>query len=220
MIIAIDGPAGSGKSTVAKIIARKMDFLYIDTGAMYRALTLKIIDQGIDPKDEQKVITVAKSTEIGLIPNPNGPIRVILDGKDVSLAIREPRVTKHVSDIAKIAGVREILVGLQRKLGEGCDSVLDGRDIGTTVFPNAQKKFFVDASFDVRVDRRYKDLLNLNISGVTREQVASDLANRDTIDSTRAHSPLRKAEDAITIDTTHMSIDEVVAAIISHIKIV
>ncbi|MFA5099360.1 MAG: (d)CMP kinase [Candidatus Omnitrophota bacterium] len=218
MIIAIDGPAGSGKSTVAKLVAKKLGLLYIDTGAMYRALTLKVINQKIDPKDAKKVMGLAKMTAIDLVSSSNGPIQVLLDGIDVSVAIREPRVTKHVSDIAKIKSVREILVNLQRKLGAEKNSILDGRDIGTTVFPDADRKFFIDASFDERVDRRYKDLKNLNIHDVSRDAVAADLKNRDTIDSTREHSPLKKADDAVYIDTSHMSIDEVVNTVISHIK--
>jgi CMP/dCMP kinase len=218
MIIAIDGPAGSGKSTIAKLIAKKMGLLYIDTGAMYRALTLKVINQKIDPKDEKKVCALAKKTAIDLVSSSNGPIQVLLDGIDVSVAIREPRVTKHVSDIARIKAVREMLVSLQKKLGSEKNSILDGRDIGTVVFPNADRKFFIDASFDERVDRRYKDLKNLNIQGVSRDHVAADLKNRDTIDSTREHSPLKKADDAVYIDTSKMSIEEVVKTVLSHIK--
>jgi CMP/dCMP kinase len=218
MIIAIDGPAGSGKSTIAKLVAKKLGFLYIDTGAMYRAITLKVMNLKVDPKDERAVYALAKKTHIDLVSSSNGPIQVLLDGIDVSVAVREPRVTRHVSDIAKIKSVREILVSLQRKLGAEKNSILDGRDIGTTVFPNAEKKFFIDASFDERVERRYKDLINLKIQGVSREHVATDLKNRDTIDSTREHSPLKKADDAIYIDTTTMTIDEVVASVMSHIS--
>ncbi len=217
MIIAIDGPAGSGKSTIAKLVAKKTGFLYIDTGAMYRALTLKTINNRIDPKDERAVCDLAKRTQIDLIPNAHGPIQVLLDNIDVSVAIREPRVTSRVSDIAKLGSVREILVKLQRRLGAERDCILDGRDIGTTVFPDAERKFYIDAAFDVRVERRYKDLINLNIKGVSREQVASDLKNRDTIDSTREHSPLKKAPDAVFIDTSAMTIDEVVNAVMSRI---
>ncbi|HNQ51224.1 MAG TPA: (d)CMP kinase [Candidatus Omnitrophota bacterium] len=218
MIIAIDGPAGSGKSTVAKLVAKRTGFLYIDTGAMYRALTLKVIEAEIDPKDEHAVCELAQRTNIDLIPNDHGPIQVLLDGLDVSVAVREPRVTRHVSDIARIGRVRDILVKLQRKLGAERDCIMDGRDIGTAVFPNADRKFYIDAAFDVRVDRRYKDLINLKIKGVSREQVAADLKNRDTIDSTREHSPLKKADDAVFIDTTGMTIDQVVAAVMSGIR--
>ncbi|HQQ06946.1 MAG TPA: (d)CMP kinase, partial [Candidatus Omnitrophota bacterium] len=171
-----------------------------------------------DPKDEHAVCELAQRTNIDLIPNDHGPIQVLLDGLDVSVAVREPRVTRHVSDIARIGRVRDILVKLQRKLGAERDCIMDGRDIGTAVFPNADRKFYIDAAFDVRVDRRYKDLINLKIKGVSREQVAADLKNRDTIDSTREHSPLKKADDAVFIDTTGMTIDQVVAAVMSGIR--
>ncbi len=218
MIIAIDGPAGGGKSTVAKILAKKLGFLYIDTGAMYRALTRKALDQRIAISDETAMTALAQKTAIELIPNPDGPITVLLDGKDVSLAIREPAVTQHVSDVAKIKGVRQVMLLLQRKLGAEHDCIMDGRDIGTTVFPQAHKKFFIDATFDERVNRRFKDLINLNIKGVSREEVAADLKNRDTIDSTRECAPLRKAEDAAYIDTTALSIDQVVEILLRAIR--
>ncbi|HOW42921.1 MAG TPA: (d)CMP kinase [Candidatus Omnitrophota bacterium] len=218
MIIAVDGPAGGGKSTVAKILAKKLGFLYIDTGAMYRALTRKALDQRVAIGDETAMTALAQKTAIELIPNPDGPITVLLDGKDVSLAIREPAVTQHVSDVAKIKGVRQVMLILQRKLGAEHDCIMDGRDIGTTVFPQAQKKFFIDATFDERVNRRFKDLINLNIKGVSREEVAADLKNRDTIDSTRECAPLRKAEDAVYIDTTTLSIDQVVETMLRTIR--
>jgi len=218
MIIAIDGPAGAGKSTVAKILAKKLGFLYLDTGAMYRALTLKALESKINISDSAKLAELAQKTSIDLIPGKDNSLTVLLDGKDVSLAIREPRITKHVSDVAKIKEVRQVLLGLQRKLGSSRNSILDGRDIGTMVFPGAEKKFFIDAKIDERVNRRYKDLQNLNIQGVSKEQVAGDLNNRDTIDSTREFAPLKKADDAIYIDTTNLSIDEVVQAMLNHIQ--
>jgi len=218
MIIAIDGPAGAGKSTVAKILAKKLGFLYLDTGAMYRALTLKALESKINISDSAKLAELAQKTSIDLIPGKDNSLTVLLDGKDVSLAIREPRITKHVSDVAKIKEVRQVLLGLQRKLGSSRNSILDGRDIGTMVFPGAEKKFFIDAKIDERVNRRYKDLQDLNIQGVSKEQVAGDLNNRDTIDSTREFAPLKKADDAIYIDTTNLSIDEVVQAMLNHIQ--
>jgi len=210
MIIAIDGPAGAGKSTVSKMLAKKLGFLYIDTGAMYRALTLKAIENKIDIKDTDVVVKMAHNTVIDLINNPDGSLKVLLDGRDVSKEIRQPFITKTVSDIAKIKGVRVVMCDLQRKLGKQKDSVLDGRDIGTVVFPDADKKFFVDADFKTRVDRRYKELIALG-EKVTPLDIEKDLHNRDTIDSTREFAPLKKADDAIHVNTTDMSIDQVVA---------
>ncbi len=213
MIIAIDGPAGAGKSTVAKILARKLGFLYIDTGAMYRALTLKAIECKISASDTIAVIDLATHTRIDLINTQGGSLKVFLDGRDVSAGVREPRITKLVSDIAKIKGVREVMLELQRKLGREQDSVLDGRDIGTIVFPDADKKFYLDAKSGERVKRRYEELIALG-SEVSLEDVGSDLSNRDKIDSTRECAPLKKAEDAIYIDTTNMSIEEAVGALL------
>jgi cytidylate kinase len=215
MIIAVDGPAGAGKSTVAKLLAKKLGFLYIDTGAMYRALTLKALNNEIKINDPKAVVALASKTRIDLIPTAEGPVKVLLDNVDVSLAIREPRVTQFVSNVAKIAGVRKLMVVLQRHLGDSKDCVLDGRDIGTVVFPNADKKFFVDADFEERVNRRYKDLINLKIEGVDRVQVAKDLKNRDTIDSTRKVAPLKKAKDAIYLDTTKLTIEQVVSLMLN-----
>ena len=214
MIIAIDGPAGAGKSTVAKRLAEKLDFLYIDTGAMYRALTLKALDTKIDIRDTKRLIDMARRSEIQLINEPDGSLKVLLDSSDVSKEIREPRITKHVSDLAKVKGVREIMLKLQRKLGRQNNSVLEGRDIGTVVFPKADLKFFLDADFKERVKRRYKDLKNLEIKRQTVKNVAADLKNRDTIDSTRKVAPLKKAKDAVYMDTTCLSINEVVEALI------
>ena len=216
MIIAIDGPAGAGKSTVAKTIAKKLGFLYIDTGAMYRALTLKAIEEGTSVQDTARLITLARNTEIRLRNNPDGSLVVFLDGRDVSRLIREPRITKFVSDIARIREVREVMLNLQRDLGRQQDAVLDGRDIGTVVFPDADKKFYIDAQFKERVSRRHKELIALG-QKVTFDDVDADLKNRDTIDSTRAVAPLKKADDAICVDTTDMTIEEVVECVLKEI---
>ena len=217
MIIAIDGPAGAGKSTVAKIIAHKLGSLYIDTGAMYRALTLKAIKEKIDIKDISLVIEMARNSQINLRNNQDGSLSVFLDGRDVTDEIRQPRITKLVSDIAKIKEVREVMLGLQRRLGNQRDSVLDGRDIGTVVFPAADKKFYIDANFKERVKRRYKELKELG-QNITLKDVEDDLHNRDTIDSTREFAPLKKADDAVYVDTTNMSIEEVVDRLLKEIR--
>lgn len=217
MIIAIDGPAGAGKSTVAKIIAQKLGFLYVDTGAMYRALTLKALREKIDSKDTFRIIEMASRSSIDLRNNQDGSLRIFLDKEDVTGQIRQPRITKLVSDIARIKEVREVMVEIQRRLGKEKSSVLDGRDIATVVFPNADKKFYIDARFDERVRRRYKELIDSG-QRITQEEVADDLRNRDTIDSTREVAPLKKAADAVYIDTTEMNIEEAVDTLLRHIS--
>jgi len=216
MIIAIDGPAGAGKSTVARLLAKELGFLYLDTGAMYRAITLKAINNNAEIKDQNSIIDMAKDSDIQLGNNPDGSIKVSLDGVDVSKDIRHPRVTRHVSDVAKIKEVRQIMLSLQRKLGKMSDSVLDGRDIGTVVFPDADKKFYIDADFSERSTRRYKELKQME-QQIALEDVESDLRNRDHIDSNREVAPLKKADDAIYIDTTRMSINDVVNTMLKYI---
>jgi len=216
MIIAIDGPAGAGKSTVAKLVAQKLGFLYIDTGAMYRALTLRALENKIPINDQSRLIELAKNTSIDLKNSKDGSLEIFLDREDVSQEIRQPMITKFVSDVAKIKEVREVMLGLQRKLGRERDSVLDGRDIGTVVFPDADRKFYIDAQFAERVNRRYKELMGLGLN-VSPKEIEADLHNRDTIDSTREVAPLKKAEDALYIDTTNMSIQEVVDTVLRKI---
>ncbi|TAM38955.1 (d)CMP kinase [bacterium] len=217
MIIAVDGPSGAGKSTVARILAKKLGFLYIDTGAMYRALTLKALENKIPAGDEKRINELAAGVRIDLRNNCDGSLSVILDGRDVSLDIRQARITRFVSDVAKIKEVREIMVRMQRELGQKKDCVLDGRDIGTVVFPDAQKKFFIDAAPQVRVQRRFKELKGLG-QDITLSDVEKDLSNRDKIDSTRQISPLRRAEDAIYIDTSDLSIEQVVDKMLGFIR--
>ena len=202
---------------MAKLVARRLGFLYIDTGAMYRALTLKAIELGVPINDENKLEAMAKGTAIKLINNRDGSLIVMMDGRDVSQQIRQPTITLYVSHIAKIRSIREIMVKLQRELGLSQDSVLDGRDIGTVVFPDAERKFYLDAEFNERVRRRYKELKEAGHK-VTFEDVESDLRNRDTIDSSREFAPLKKAEDAYYVDTTHMGIEEVVNYILDKVN--
>jgi cytidylate kinase len=216
MIIAIDGPAGAGKSTVAKLLAKKLRFLYIDTGAMYRALTLKVLETKTNINNTDRIVELASNSSINLINNSDGSLKILLDGRDVSSDIRQPAITQFVSDVAKIGEVRRIMVELQRKLGQEGDAVLDGRDIGTVVFPNADKKFYIDADFKERVSRRFKESVGLG-QKVSFEDVSSDLANRDNIDSNRKVAPLKKADDAIYIDTTSLSIEEVVAILLKNV---
>lgn len=217
MIIAIDGPAGAGKSTVAKILAKKLKFTYIDTGAMYRALTLKAIETKTDINDTTQLIEIARTTGINLINNHEGSLRVLLDGRDVSQDIRHPRVTKFVSDVAKVREIREVMLKLQRALGAEKDCILDGRDIGTVVFPGADIKFYLDAKVDERIKRRHKEL-NEAGTDISLKEVSKDLNNRDTIDSNREFAPLKKAHDAIHIDTTNMNVEQVVREMLKWIK--
>lgn len=217
MIIAIDGPAGAGKSTVAKLIARRLGYLYLDTGAMYRALTLKVLEKGIAINDAKAIAALALDSSIDLINKPDGTLTVTLDGVDVSLAIRKPNITKSVSDVAKIKDVREVMLKLQRKLGGRGNVVLDGRDIGTVVFPKAEKKFYLDADLRERTNRRHKELNGLG-QEITLNAVELDLSNRDKIDTNREFAPLKKAEDAVYIDTTFLSIEEVVEKLLVFIN--
>ncbi len=217
MIIAVDGPAGAGKSTIARMIAQRLGYHYIDTGAIYRALTLKVLEKKININDSGSIVDTARSTVINLVSNPDGSLKVFLDGRDVSQEIRRPEVTRFVSDVAKIREVRQVLIKLQRTLGRERDSVLDGRDIGTVVFPDADKKFYLDAEFQERVIRRYKELKALG-GDITLKDVADDLHNRDTIDSNRQYAPLKKSDDAIYIDTTELTIAEVVEKLLAYLS--
>jgi cytidylate kinase len=205
IIIAIDGPAGSGKSTTAKIVAEKLGFLYIDTGAMYRAVTLAWLKSKEDLSDEIVGELLNKIT-IKLQVSPQGQ-RTILNDEDVSDDIRLPEVTKFVSPISAISSVRTKLVDMQRELGKQGNVVLDGRDIGTVVFPNAELKIFLVASPEARAQRR---ALELKLKGhdVSEAEIEKQIIERDRYDSSRENSPLRKANDAIEIDTSHITIQD------------
>jgi len=218
--VAIDGPAGSGKSTVSRLVAEKLGFLYIDTGAMYRALTYKAMSGDVDLSDEAAVTELSRGLDLSLVPSddPRKSIRVILDGQDISEKIREMEVTTNVKHVARIGAVRKNMVSLQRKMASSSGgAVMEGRDIGTVVLPGARHKFYLDASFDERVHRR---LAELRAKGhpVTRPEVVDDLKQRDHSDKTRKVGPLKKAGDAVFIDTTKLNIDEVVSRIVRYVK--
>lgn len=216
-VIAIDGPAGSGKSTVAKLVAKKLGYLYIDTGAMYRALTLKALEKKVDFEDEKVLARIAQDTDIELKKDCSGSLRVILDGCDVTGRIRGPDVNAHISRLSKVKEVRASMVARQRVLGAEAHAVLEGRDIGTVVFPQARYKFYLDADFRERVNRRYKEFV-LGNKRISRLEVRKDLLRRDRSDKLRKIAPLKKANDAICIDTTKLSIAEAVDKVLSCIK--
>lgn len=212
LIIAIDGPAGAGKSTIAKIISKELNINYIDTGAMYRAITYKCLKNNIDINNTEEVINMAKDTEIDFRDN-----NIYLDNEVVNEEIRTVEVSNNVSNVAKIKEVRYLMVDVQRKIGENNSVILDGRDIGSYVFPNADYKFFLVATPEERGSRRYKELLEKGYE-VNLDEIINDIIKRDKIDSNREFAPLVKAEDALEIDTTGKSIEEVVSEVVSKIR--
>lgn len=212
LVIAIDGPAASGKSTTAKLVARALGYLHIDTGAMYRAVTLKVLRHGVDPANEAAVIAAAGSSTIELKPGPDGNI-VLLDGEDVSSAIRQPDVTRFVSAVSSYQAVRDLMVKAQRHLAAAGGAVLEGRDIGTVVLPEADLKVFMIANVQARAQRRQRDLAAAGIQ-TDEEALVDEIQERDRKDSTRSASPLRKADDAVEVDTSDLTIDEQVASIV------
>ena len=215
--IAIDGPAGAGKSTVAKRIADIMHLTYVDTGAMYRALGLKAVRNGIDPGDAETVATMLPDTTVTFI-KINGEQHVVLDGEDVNEFIRTEEISHAASVISTLPEVRQKLVDLQREIARSTDTVMDGRDIGTVVLPNTPYKFYVTASAEVRAKRRFIEYQQKGILGdMTYEDVLNEVKTRDERDMNREFSPLRPAENAVIIDTSEMSIDEAVDAVIEDI---
>lgn len=210
--IAIDGPGGAGKSTIAKLVAKKLKIDYIDTGAMYRALGLKMMNLGMDFADEEAIKELLTKTEIDFVDG-----EIILDGEVVSQLIRTPEVSMAASKVSAFAFVRKHMVAAQQKMGESKSVIMDGRDICTDVFPDAQYKYFVTADAEERARRRHKELLEKG-QNTSYEQVLADIKERDHNDSTRAASPLKKADDAELLDTTNMTIDQVVNYICDKIK--
>lgn len=208
MIIAIDGPSGAGKSTLGRMLARELHLLYIDTGAMYRAAALAVIEAGVSTTDEQAVADVVARADINLEGDPDSS-QVMLDGRDVSEEIRTEEVSHSSSVISMIPEVRHALVNRQRELGQRAGGVvLDGRDIGTVVFPQADIKFFLTAAPEQRAARRYEEE-RVKERNATFEATLADINTRDRRDSTRDDSPLRAADDAIVVDSTKLSIDKV-----------
>ena len=216
--IAIDGPAGAGKSTVARAVAKKLGILYLDTGAMYRAMALKAMREGIDPNDKEQVLPLLECTEI-YAKNIGGTQHTYLDGEDVSGLIRTPVISRGASDISAIPDVRIKLAQIQRNIAHTSDVVMDGREIGSYVIPECENKFYVTASVDERARRRLLELKEKGRdNGMTVEDMAKDIAERDYNDSHRAFAPLLRLPEAILIDTTDLTIDEAVNAVLKNLK--
>ena len=212
LIVAIDGPAGSGKSTIAKLLAKKYDLTYIDTGAMYRMITLYLLENNIDFDDLKEIEKVLNTLNLDMQGD-----KFYLNDVDVSTKIREKRINENVSKVASIKIVRDNLVNLQRKISNNKNVILDGRDIGTVVFPNAKVKIFLLATAEERARRRYNEFLEKKVE-ITYDEVLKSLKERDYIDSTRKESPLKKADDAIELDSTSLTIDDVVNFISKEIE--
>jgi cytidylate kinase len=219
LTIAVDGPAGSGKSSVARRVAAMLGYLYLDSGAMYRAVAVKALRQGIAPDDEARLTELARKTHIELRPPTveqeaaGLKNRVFLDGRDVTQDIRTPEVARAASLLATIAGVREVLVAEQQRAGAGGGVIMEGRDIGTVVFPQAELKIFLEASPEVRAERRWKEHLEKG-EATTLEQVLDEVRERDRRDRERKVSPLIRAKDAVLIDNTAMGIEETARVIV------
>lgn len=218
MIIAIDGPSGAGKSTLGKRLAKELKLLYIDTGAMYRAVAFTCIEAGVDLEDKDAVTNIARQSEITLAGEPDS-LQVLLNRRDVSQEIRNERVSQGASRVSVISEVRRTLVERQRVLGnQGAGCVMDGRDIGTVVFPNADIKIFLTALPESRAKRRYKEDIEKQRATTSYEETLADIIERDTRDTTRADSPLVKADDAIEIDSSEMTIDEVLEMMLGMVR--
>ncbi|MCC6038121.1 MAG: (d)CMP kinase [Armatimonadetes bacterium] len=213
LVIAIDGPVGAGKSTVAKLVARKLGYLYVDTGAMYRAVALKALRLGMDINDPIVMAMLAEATDIQLQQQGDGSVRVFLDGEDVTEAIRTPEVSEASSIVSAHEGVRKVLAERQKAMAELGGVVMEGRDIQTVIAPDAEVKIFLTASLEERAKRRWLELQQKGIS-VSYEEVLQEVKERDERDKTRAIAPLRKAPDAVEIDTTGMTPEEVAEKIV------
>lgn len=213
IIITLDGPAGSGKSTTAREVAKKINYTYLDTGAMYRAITLAVLERHFTPSHSSDVIALLSQIQLSL-NYENGVQKTYLNGRDVSDAIRTVSVTQNVSAISSIREVREFLVKQQREIGKQGGFVIDGRDAGTVIFPNAEMKFFLTANVEERAKRRQKEMAAKGVH-VPLDEMIADIQSRDEFDSTRAESPLIKAADAIEMDNSAMTIDEQVDFIVN-----
>ena len=216
--IAIDGPSSSGKSTVAQAIAKKLDIIYIDTGAMYRAVTLAVLQDSIEVSDAELVKKILPTLDLTFKRSDEGIQEMYLNRQNVSREIRSDEVTANVSEISAYPFVREKLVEDQRNMASTHSVVMDGRDIGTVVLPDAEYKFFLNASAKVRAKRRFDENVEKGLSNQTLEEIEKSIIARDHYDSNREHSPLKKADDAIELETDLLSVEQVVNTIIDHIE--
>jgi len=214
--IAIDGPVGAGKSTIAKLVAKKLNIIYIDTGAMYRAVGLYVVRCGLDVKNPDDVKSVLDEINLDVRLASDGQT-IFLNGEDVTSLIRTPEISMAASAVSAVPEVRSKLVEMQREMANSKSVVMDGRDIGTVVLPNATTKIFLTASLDTRADRRYKELIKKG-QKVTLDDVKNDIVERDNNDMSRATSPLKQAEDAVLLDSTGKTLDEVVTEVIGFVK--
>lgn len=212
-IITIDGPAGAGKSTLARDLARCLTWIYLDTGALYRAMALTAVRRGVDPRDQAAAEELARSIDLSAEPRPNGTA-IIIDGEEVTPLLRSPEITQGASIISAWPGVRAALLGLQRALGNRGEVVAEGRDMGTVVFPEAGLKFFLHASPDSRAERRYRELAAVD-PNIVQDEVLRDILVRDQADCERPVAPLKAPADALTIDSTNLSPDEVLKVMVN-----
>lgn len=214
--IAIDGPVGAGKSTIARMVAKKLNIIYVDTGAMYRTVGLYVLRKGLNPAEIDDVKSVIDEIELDVELTDKGQL-IFLNGENVTDLIRTPEISMAASNVSAVPEVREKMVNIQRSLADSKSVVMDGRDIGTVVLPNAGTKIYLSADLDVRAERRYKELINKGQS-VTFDEVKEDIIKRDRNDMSRATSPLKKADDAIELDTTSLNLDQVVERLIDIVQ--
>ena len=214
--IAIDGPVGAGKSTIARMVEKKLNIIYVDTGAMYRTVGLYVTRKGLDTANFDDVRSVINEIELDVKLSNKGQL-IFLNGENVTDLIRTPEISMAASNVSAVPEVRERLVNIQRALAESKSVVMDGRDIGTVVLPNASAKIYLVADLDVRANRRYKELLNKG-QNVTFEEVKEDIIKRDKNDMSRVTSPLKKADDAVELDTTNLNLEQVVEKLIEIVK--
>ncbi len=215
IVITIDGPAGAGKTTISKMLAEKMNYNYVDTGALYRGIAYKSIATGTDPEDAGALNALCENIDLKFVVTEKGS-RLASGDKDISDEIRTPEISMRASDVSAKPVVRECLLGLQKRLGEEKAVVFEGRDMGTVVFPDAEMKFYLDASIEVRARRRYLELKEKQ--EIALEDVENDMRTRDVNDSSRQIAPLKPAEDAVKIDATELDVDKVIEIMLSHIK--